>query len=289
MWVQIDPIRPLSSVWTVESFLTLVRSMLGELDSAKVTNYELRLYTNMALSRLALLIRAKDPDCYGVKWLFEPDAVPYANYLEHDLSAPYMQALPDVGTKEAVFPKPQGMVLPDSIIPNNVIAEIKGISFRNRNSNDADLWTGKAMQVSDPSALVSIASQENGIYRQSIIWARQGHRLLFFFGTEIQTAPTTLVDGYAYTRPYTGELFATRKPLLDDLKPELADENLTDFRNLLDIPDEYVNLLALHVKKIVRETKGALDQATTQAIQGMEQELTGVPENGEATQGAGGN
>jgi len=188
--------------------------------------------------------------------------------------------------------------------PSQDLQEIQKVNINNsspiKNSITEDFtnrigrlkpWSGNFVKK-DLSVLTELSTARNIAYRQDICWTHSGSELLFSIGNEILTQQNSYMHGITsiedvlaeteilentltipYTlvgirndelHPYPITIVATRKQRLDDLK---APEQSNTYKERVDLPDEYMDLLIKKVQKFV------LTQLREQVPAQLEQEI----------------
>jgi hypothetical protein len=266
---------PLSSHWTHGKVLSLVRTLIGELDSENLQNWTLRTFINAGISEIAEMLRLANEPFYNVMWTGVLEAGQVSNLDWIDLGTPVANATPTASTGQRPFHTPPN-VTASSFIPLNMLATIERLTSIRTAAQSAvtdQILVGncKKANIAD---LISLAGDHNESYRQSILWCWHADRLMLYHGAEVDTTTTgALTTGRYYKRPGAYVLWGTRLPLLDDMEsPDFSDSG---YNQLVDIPDRHVRLLTLMVQKQALESmRKQLDQASTQELSLLTQSIT---------------
>lgn len=293
---------PLSKAWTHEDVVSEALVITNQLDNERVQLYNVRVHMNIAISNIADMLNLANMPWYNV-WLqgdFEDELHPTGlhyidlkditllseeastnridrnKYIKDKTHDSYIQNfIPSRDLKEIVrlnVPKTQSIV-------GSIGTQLSGIA----------VWDGN-FSKKDISELTELQTTKNIQYRHSICWSHSGSDLLFFVGDQIVTKTnfwtkgfgslidlingSNLSDTIAYTMvdedlisgpfSYPITLVGMRKPELDDLK---APEQSNTYKQPVDLPDEYMDLLVKKVQKFV------LTQLREQVPAQLEQEI----------------
>lgn len=266
---------PLSSYWTHEGIVTLIRQLTGELDSTTLQNYTIRTFVNAAITQIAEMLRLANEPFYSIMWEGTIEAANAAGLQWIDLATPVTNPTPTALTGERPFHSPSPLTA-NNFIPLNMLASIErvtGIVGPAQTAVAANVMVTncKKANIAD---LVTLSGNHNDSYRQSILWCWHSDRLMLFHGAEIDTTPTgALAAGTYYKRPERYTIWGTRLPLIDNMQPSSV--ATSSYEQLIDIPDRHVRLLALMVQKQVLESmQKQLDQAAVAELQMLTSQIT---------------
>lgn len=129
--------------------------------------------------------------------------------------------------------------------------------------------------------LISCSTGENKLFDKSFLWSQSGNKILIYMGVDARAEYDDLRDPYI-------KIKLIRTPVLDDLKHpyeypmQISQIALLDPNRIysetyfspLDIPDKYVNLVLLEMKKNTFEALSQpIPEALENKIQGILQSL----------------
>lgn len=232
----IPPFKHLSKNWTIEQVVTLAKSSVSnlEMEIYPLPWHTVRMLYNQALGDIEDIIFTAENKLYEIVYPVLPEENEYNIYA--------------VNLGIAVFDgyKAHGEVFytQDDYFPVQHIKSILGAFCSQKGS-----FIEKSFEE-----LLAVASEENNLYRHSMFYARNGDIVYFYGGERIDFATDKI-----YIR-------ALRRIVLDDLKhPKTSDvANMTideiilepngdryswTYDKNIDIPDRYVRLLNLQMKK----------------------------------------
>jgi len=260
---------PLSSGWTHARIVTYVRMLSKNLDSKVVNNELLRYFLNAAITQVADMMRLTNRDPYGILWEATKESAKVAQLNWIDLSTVVAQTGAAANSGQRTFASPDG-VTAGSFVPMNIIDSVERVTAikSTAQSGITTVWTGPCTRKT-VQELSGIATELNDQYRQSILWAHHGHRILLYLGSVLDTdflnPPGT---GFDYNQPERFAIWGRRVPMLDNLQAE--DAVGSSWLKLVDIPDAHIRLLVLLMQKQIAEaTNQQMEQASVQELMAL--------------------
>ena len=260
--VNASAITALSKGWTHEQVVSEVMALCAIGDNENIQLDNMRWHLNAGLSYISNLLNLAERPWYGM-WL--------SGTYEDSL---HVSDLEYVNLATAIANVTINGNANQTIVPSQWIHSIKRMNFNSSNSNT---WVGNATKW-DISQLTQQSSYQNVQHRFTIAWTHHGPEVLIFHGNNI-VSPNRAQTHDDYTVA-TGNpfyvLWGYRKPILDDM---LVVGTSITYRALIDLPDEYIELLVkLIQQKVYTQRKervpAQLEQEINQGVAQISQQIS---------------
>jgi hypothetical protein len=248
-------VTPLSKQWTHEMIQSEAAVLTNTLDNEDVQLDNIRSHINVSLSYISNLLNLAERPWYGIWAISTIEAGAHSSGLNFI----------DLATADN-----------NGLIPANWINSIKRVSALG-NLDTVTNWVGNLTKW-DLSKLTQQANLLNVQNRHTLAWTWHGSDILVYAGADIRSRQ-------AFTAPHTQTydilaqsfmLWGFRKPILDNMVPPDATTQAAqngNYRSLVDLPDEYVDLLIkLVIQKIYTQRRERVPEALEQEVnQGVAQ------------------
>lgn len=259
--LRMSAVTSLSSVWTHEAVASEAMVLTNTIDNENIQLFNIRNHINSNIAYLSNLLNLASSPWYGI-WLEATlEDVLHPSGLEYvDLSIP----VPIVG-----------------FVPASGIYEIKRLNFTAQSPPSNLDWVGNTTKL-DIAQLTQLQSNQNIQWKFSIAWTHFGNELLLFVGNNIRTLNRTPLNTAFDIRNQKLVIWAYRKPVFDNLlavtDPNNNYSSITGNNALVDLPDEYIDLLIkMTQKKILEQIReqipAQLEQEINVGIQSISQNL----------------
>ena len=251
----IPTITPLSRDWTHEEIVSEVMVLTNTIDNEQIQLYNIRNHLNSNLSYLAKLLNLSSSPWYRLALTARIESSNHPSGLDWiNLVTPVVVG----GTP-----------------PNLMLMDIHRISVPRKNYNSTG-WVGNCTKL-DIAELTQLKSFQNVQWRYSVAWTYIGQEVLLFVGDQIMSWANAnpLLEVYSILG-IDLVLWVTRKPILDDLLA--PDDPRSNYRQNVDLPDQYIDLLVKITQKKVLEQRReqiptALEQEVNQGLASIQQML----------------
>lgn len=267
--ITVNPIVPMSSVWTVRRVVNQIRMITGEPDSEKIQNSHIRNYINTAVAYLAeVLNEAEKPD-YGVTWLCTQETTKHISGLDWiDLTHPLVVSANAAYERNFSQNKhtAAGEIIPFTFLDSIDYLSCKASTVVGEQDTIANVLQRNCRKF-NLEEITTLSNGFNNQYRQDIGYCPYGRDILLFFGSEITAEAAVAPDNVStfYERPYHFVLWGKRRPLMDNLLEE--SDSTSSFDEYVDVADEHIRLLIMLVQKSALEhVAKQIDNSTAQAI-----------------------
>lgn len=250
----LDNFYPLSNYWTYEQVVSTVMDLTDTSDNEDIDLISFRVHLNMALSYLSKLLNMTEVPYYGcmATGQFEPFYYGEGNLHYISLSS---------------------YLISGNVKLSNQIDRIIRVAGYLPHPNSIDpaknYWVGQCTRK-ELAQILDVSSLRNTQYRMSVLWTHFGENLIFSVGDEIDTIPKQNDVSISNTKTYIYDLKAGklgvwfyRKPILDNLVGDHPDKQIEgggNYREKIDLPDEYIDLLTkLTYQRVMMQLQKPVD------------------------------